>query len=149
MRNGYYLLLASMDGFEVHLPRERSCGTLARRLIERRFGDELDSNALDDLKLIVTELVDNAFVHGEGQIRLKVQRDDGRVMAEVMDEGNDAVIRIRQAGVRGGGNGLRLVDHLCSAWGAYEGSTHVWAELPLALPNIASKSADTCLGQPE
>ena len=76
-----------MDSFEVALPRERSCGTLARRLIERRYGDELDSNVLDDLKLVVTD--------------------------------------------------------------ACEGSTHVWAELPLAQPNIASKSADTCLGQPE
>jgi anti-sigma regulatory factor (Ser/Thr protein kinase) len=138
-----------MDSFEVALPRERSCATLARRLIERRYGHDLASNVLDDLKLVVTELVANAFVHGEGQIRLKVQRDDGRVMAEVMDEGNDAAIRIRQAGIRGGGNGLRLVDHLCSAWGAYDGSTHVWAELPIAQPNIASKSADPRLGQPE
>jgi hypothetical protein len=48
-----------------------------------------------------------------------------------MDEGRDATIKIRRLGVRGGGHGLRLVDHLCLAWGALPGTTHVWCEMSL------------------
>lgn len=87
---------------------------------------------LDDLKLVVSELVDNAYVHGKGRIRLKLGRSGDHILVEVMDEGHDAVVKIRQLGGRGGGHGLRLVDHLCPRWGAFVESTHVWAELPLA-----------------
>jgi anti-sigma regulatory factor (Ser/Thr protein kinase) len=116
---------------EAELPRERICAAMARNLIEERYRQRLDRDTLDDLKLVVSELVDNAYVHGEGRIRLKVAEDGVRVMVEVMDEGESASIKIRRLGARGGGHGLRLVDHLCSEWGAYEGSTHVWAEMDI------------------
>jgi anti-sigma regulatory factor (Ser/Thr protein kinase) len=85
---------------------------------------------LDDLKLVVSELATNAYVHGIGRIRLRLEADEERVRVAVMDEGHNATIKITQVGAYGG-NGLRLVDQLCSQWGAYEGSTHVWAELPI------------------
>jgi anti-sigma regulatory factor (Ser/Thr protein kinase) len=84
------------------------------------------------LKLIVSELVDNAYMHGRGQIRLRLQRQPQCVRIDVMDEGENAAVKIRKLGVRGGGHGLRLVDHLCAAWGSFAGSTHVWCELDLA-----------------
>lgn len=114
---------------EVELPRKRACGGLARRLLEQQFGHTLDRSTLADLKLVTSELVNNAFVHGKGRIRLRLDASQERVRIEVMDEGENAAIKIRRLGVRGGGHGLRLVDHLCAAWGAFEGSTHVWAEL--------------------
>lgn len=119
-----------MDLLETELPRERSCGAEARRLVEERYGDGLDSDTLFDLKLVVTELVDNAYMHGEGRIRLKLHEREQRVRIEVMDEGENAAIKIRQVGASGG-RGLRLVEQLCARWGAFEGSTHVWADLAL------------------
>ena len=116
---------------ESDLPRERSCAALARRLVDEHFADELDVRTLDDLKLVVSELVDNAYIHGVGQIRIKLTPCLGQVRVEVLDEGEGAAIQIRALGATGGGHGLRLVDHLCSEWGAFEGSTHVWAELVL------------------
>jgi anti-sigma regulatory factor (Ser/Thr protein kinase) len=116
---------------EADLPRERICAAMARNLVEERYRPRLDRDSLDDLKLVVSELVDNAFSHGEGQIRLKVAQQDDRILIEVMDEGENASVEIRRLGARGGGHGLRLVDHLCSDWGAYEGSTHVWAVMDL------------------
>lgn len=107
------------------------CAAVARRLVERQYGDQLARRTLDDLKLVVSELVDNAYVHGKGRIRLRLGREQDRLRVEVMDEGRDALIRIRKLGVRSGGHGLRLVDHLCPRWGAFAGSTHVWADLPL------------------
>jgi anti-sigma regulatory factor (Ser/Thr protein kinase) len=114
---------------EIDLPRQPVCGAVARRVVERQYRDRLAPRTLDDLKLVVSELVDNAYTHGQGQIRLRLSRAQASVRVEVMDEGRDAVIRIREPGGRGGGHGLRLVDHLCSGWGALAGSTHVWAEL--------------------
>jgi anti-sigma regulatory factor (Ser/Thr protein kinase) len=120
------------EGFEAELPRERICAAIARRLVAEHYGTELTREKLDDLRLVVSELVDNAYLHGEGRIRLKLQRVDQAVHVEVMDEGTNASIKIRRLGARSGGHGLRLVDHLCSAWGAYEGSTHVWAHFAVA-----------------
>jgi anti-sigma regulatory factor (Ser/Thr protein kinase) len=116
---------------ESDLPRERSCAAIARRLLDEHFADDLDTRTLDDLKLVVSELVDNAYIHGVGQIRIRITPHPGQVTVEVLDEGEGAAIEIRALGATGGGHGLRLVDHLCSDWGAFEGSTHVWAELLL------------------
>jgi hypothetical protein len=47
----------------------------------------------------------------------------------VADQGNpaSAIPEIKNADRRG----LKLVDRLTSRWAVYEGSTHVWFELPL------------------
>jgi anti-sigma regulatory factor (Ser/Thr protein kinase) len=113
------------------LPRERICTTLARRLVEQEYDQALDAPVVQDLKLVVSELVDNAYVHGEGRIRMRLQRRPESVLVEVMDDGRDVPIGIRKLGVRGGGHGLRLVDHLCTGWGSVAGTAHVWAELAL------------------
>ena len=116
---------------ESDLPRRPGCGALARRLVEQNFGELLAHSKLADLNLVVSELVNNAYVHGSGRIRLKVRHETGRMRIEVMDDGHNASVKIRRLGARDGGHGLRVVDHLCTAWGAFEGSTHVWAELAL------------------
>jgi len=115
----------------MELPRTRSCAAVARRAVEQQYATELDAETLDDLKLVVSELVDNAYVHGEGEIWMRLEQSEQRVRVEVLDEGRNAAIKIRALGAAGGGHGLRLVDHLCPDWGAFEGSTHVWAELPI------------------
>jgi anti-sigma regulatory factor (Ser/Thr protein kinase) len=115
---------------EAELQRHPTCGARARRIVERQFGARLDTRTLDDLKLVVSELASNAYLHGTGKIRLKLDADEERVRVAVMDEGHDFTIKIRRAGALSG-HGLRLVDRLCSQWGAYEGSTHVWAEVPI------------------
>jgi anti-sigma regulatory factor (Ser/Thr protein kinase) len=121
-----------VDRCDTELPRQPICAALARRVAEREYGGVLERRALDDLKLVVSELVDNAYVHGTGTIRLVLARHDERIRVEVMDEGRDAVIAIKALAGRAGGHGLRLVDHLTERWGAFAGSTHVWAEVPLA-----------------
>jgi anti-sigma regulatory factor (Ser/Thr protein kinase) len=119
------------EPIEAELPRERICTALARRLVEEHYQGELGAPALQDLKLVVSELVDNAYVHGRGRIRLRLQQQPRCLRVEVMDEGQNAAVKIRKLGVRGGGHGLRLVDHLCAAWGSFAGSTHVWCEMAL------------------
>ena len=114
---------------DVRLPREPGAAAQARRLVERYFGGQLSDEALDDVRLVATELVDNAYVHGEGQITLRLLQRKDRVRVEVIDQGQGAAIQIHHEEPSGQGHGLRMVDHICTEWGAYEGTTHVWAEL--------------------
>jgi anti-sigma regulatory factor (Ser/Thr protein kinase) len=111
-------------------PRDRSCAAAARRAIESAAGDLLSASALDDLKLVATELVDNAYLHGRGQIGLVLRRREDRLLLEVIDQGSGQAIKIREEAPDGGW-GLRILDQIAERWGAYEGTTHVWAEIPI------------------
>lgn len=113
----------------VQLPRARSCAVRARRLLEMHLPDELAA-MLPDAKLVASELVTNAFLHGEGAIELRLLRRDKRLRVEVIDGGTGAEIRIADRAADGG-RGLLIVDQLARRWGAYEGTTHVWADLRL------------------
>lgn len=112
------------------IPRERTCGAVARRWVEDQVGDVLSARALRDLKLVATELVNNAYLHGHGAIRLVINSTPGGMRVEVVDEGEGAAIQIRRRGLQAGGQGLHLVDALSRSWGVYAGTTHVWAEIP-------------------
>ena len=123
---------------DVELPRERICAATARRLIEDSFGRELDPEVLDDLKTIASELVNNAYEHGKGEIRLKVLRSQHRIKLEVIDQGENAPIAIRHNAFEGRGNGLRIVDLLADNWGVFRGVTHVWATLSASPPTAGN-----------
>jgi anti-sigma regulatory factor (Ser/Thr protein kinase) len=105
--------------------------TLAREAVDRLEG-ELPGRLLDDLRLVVSELVTNAVTHGPRrepvELKLKVT-GPGRLVGEVIDQGDDGVVEIREAGGEDGGWGLKLVDRVTHRWGVYEGSTHVWFEM--------------------
>jgi anti-sigma regulatory factor (Ser/Thr protein kinase) len=120
-----------MDGsVEARLPRRRECAAVARRLLDKHLSARVGSAAMDDLKLVASELVGNAYLHGEGAIRLRIEWREDRVRLEVTDEGEHQAVKIREQPVLGGGGfGLPLVQELSSAWGAFEGTTHVWAEI--------------------
>ena len=88
---------------------------------------------LIDLIAVVTELVNNAVAHGPGRpITVTLVTADDVIRGEIADQGNPAgaIPRIRDRSETDGG-GLELVDRLSSRWAVYEGSTHVWFELPI------------------
>jgi anti-sigma regulatory factor (Ser/Thr protein kinase) len=113
------------------LPRDGSASRTARDVVRSRFGEQLPGDRLQDLNLLITELVNNAVLHGEGAIRLKLQLDGAVVRGEVVDDGRGFERQIRRRGVDDvGGRGLSLVEELTTAWGIHEGTTHVWFEMP-------------------
>ncbi|MBV9309732.1 MAG: ATP-binding protein [Solirubrobacterales bacterium] len=116
----------------LQLRREPECAATARRWLEDERDQRVNDTALNNLKLVATELINNAYIHGNGDIELVLELLDDRVRVEVIDEGEGAAVKIRDSGSRGGGWGLRIVDQLAISWGAYDGTTHVWAELPLS-----------------
>jgi anti-sigma regulatory factor (Ser/Thr protein kinase) len=113
--------------FRTSLPRDPSCGSVTRRLLEANLVRHLD-RALDDAKTVASELVDNAYVHGEGRIELRVCAKGKHVRIEVIDQGqNSHLVAVQSEG--SDSRGLAVVEQLASRWGAREGTTHVWAEL--------------------
>jgi anti-sigma regulatory factor (Ser/Thr protein kinase) len=115
----------------VALPRTPEAGAIARGLISRHLAPQLEADALLHARLIASELVNNAYQHGRGQIRLEVQRFDDRLRIEVIDEGEGVSVKINEQPSERGGRGLRIVDSVATQWGACEGTTHVWVDLAI------------------
>src|SRR3954454_25340423 len=110
-----------------HLAPDRHSPAKARAALEPLRG-VVGAQLLEDLRLVVSELVANAVVHGPrtGPIELRVAVDEGgRVRGEVADR-RHGTVDIRSSADQSGGWGLRLVDELSDSWGVYPGSTHVW-----------------------
>jgi anti-sigma regulatory factor (Ser/Thr protein kinase) len=122
------------EEFRLVLSPDTVAGWRARQALRQRFADSLPAATLIDLTAVVTELVNNAVAHGPGRpITLALVIGDETIRGEVADQGNPsaAIPEIREASQKGGTHGLEVVDKLTSRWAVYEGSTHVWFELPL------------------
>jgi len=122
---------------ELHLslPHDASAASTARRATEHRFAGVLTPRRRGDVALVVSELVNNAVVHGEGDIVVKLQLDGDVLRGEVIDDGGGFEHEVRARGARDiSGRGLLIVEALTSGWGIHEGTTHVWFEMPLVGP---------------
>jgi anti-sigma regulatory factor (Ser/Thr protein kinase) len=118
---------------DVEVPRAREAGARARDFIERRLRHRVPDAVVDDTKIVATELVNNAVIHGDGRITLRAELRDDAVRVEVIDEGtgNAPKIREQERTDDPGGRGLRIVEALSTRWGTFEGTTHVWADVAL------------------
>jgi len=118
---------------DADLPRDLTAAGLARARLDV-LGATVDRAQLDALRIVVTELVNNAVVHGEGRIALQVTLEDGLVRGQVLDEGTGFAPQLGEEPARDetrevGGWGLPIVDAVAARWGVFEGTTHVWFEL--------------------
>ena len=131
---------------EIELPRDPAAASHARRVLDTLSAAGLEADALERSKLLVSELVNNAVLHGRGRITLRVDVDEARLRVEVIDEGSgfERVVRDNPLDQLGGW-GLALVDSESSRWGVHEGTTHVWFEIDQPGPNDA-RSLPSCGG---
>ncbi|MEU3662147.1 SpoIIE family protein phosphatase [Streptomyces sp. NPDC032940] len=128
-----------------NLPTEASVVSTARRLC----GQQLAAWGLDEAayttELIVSELVTNAIRHGKGPVRLRLVKDEGRLLTEVTDA-NSSSPHLRHARESDeGGRGLYIVMRLSSRWGvrhSRRGKT-IWSEQRLGEAPDVSAMADT------
>lgn len=106
---------------------------LARRFLAARF---VEWGIEDDYvgRVVVSELVTNAWLHGDGPIVVRVFRGerDGRPVVEVWDAGEGRpVVQPENLG-RTSGRGLLLMAELVHEWGVRplnEGGKVTWAKL--------------------
>ena len=101
---------------------------LARAELDAYAAGLLPPDRLADARLLVTELVSNGVLHGEGAVRLRMNASSEALHVEVVDEGH-GFRSVRRAPDRDGGWGLGIVETLSDRWGVFAGSTHVWFEI--------------------
>ena len=106
----------------------------ARSFVTRVLGQwGVDGLALERFQLLVSELVSNAVLHGDGTIQMAVtecEPEAAMVRVEVRNQGAGEP-RMRNAAQDDlSGRGLRLIDELSERWGtdARAGTTVVWFE---------------------
>lgn len=117
----------------IELSSDPAAARTARDAVDMHLGGALGDPALRDLRLLVSEVVNNAVLHGPpGEpIVLYLAMAAERVRVEVCDAGSgfDAIAPMPPPGA-GGGFGLSLVDNLAARWGvAGEGCGCVWFEI--------------------
>jgi anti-sigma regulatory factor (Ser/Thr protein kinase) len=109
------------------LPRDATAPRRARRMVEEHAAG-LPAERLDAAVLLVSELVTNALVHGEGEILLELGMDGDGLHVEIGDHGRRAP-HIREDPGADGGWGLRLVEAMARRWGVRDGATRVWFDI--------------------
>jgi anti-sigma regulatory factor (Ser/Thr protein kinase) len=119
------------------LDAELASGPDAAGEARRRVGSlsgGLSGRVVEDVTLLVSELVTNAFRHAgttEGDpIHLRVFLEERTLRVEVVDAGTSGRPRVKENAAEGGW-GLRIVQELADRWGTESGpsGTTVWLEL--------------------
>lgn len=117
----------------LRLPTDTTAPRRARAFLEEAHCDDHSAEVLDDAKLLVSELVTNAYRHGVAPIELGVACVGRRELeVRVRDAGTEGAFRHRTASAEDeSGRGLSLVDLLSRSWGTYSGpdGKEVWFRL--------------------
>ncbi|AVH54953.1 MULTISPECIES: SpoIIE family protein phosphatase [Streptomyces] len=135
------LLLMRYDGLAVRPRREswtiwrvpEAVGH-ARRFTKRTLRAWDTGDYTDAVLLIVSELVTNALVHTDGQVRLDLTLVNHRLRVAVADNSARSPIKPTSIGWEAtGGRGILLVEAMSAAWGTVpvSGGKQVWAEVVL------------------
>lgn len=135
------LLLMRYDGLAVRPLRESwtvwrvpEAVRHARRFTRRALRSWGVTEEADAVLLVVSELVTNALVHTEGQVRLDLTFVNQRLRIAVADNSPRTPVKPPNIGWEAtGGRGILLVEALSAAWGTLpvSGGKQVWCELGL------------------
>ncbi|MGV0097116.1 ATP-binding protein [Streptomyces californicus] len=133
----------------VLMGREEEASIARRSVVERvRAWGFIDEETTETIRLIISELVSNAVVHGEGPVTITVLGRPSCLLIDVRD-GNHEAPRTGSFGTENEhGRGLALVDALAvrSGWEPLGRGKRVWAEV--ALPRVRSVGSRTPCEQP-
>ncbi|MDX3227209.1 ATP-binding protein [Streptomyces sp. ME19-01-6] len=105
------------------------------------WGVPLDDAQREAVKLVVSELVTNAVVHGRGLVTVGLfyESYERRLLLVVYDGNPDPPKRRDAKADEEHGRGLALVDHLASrhGWEPTEAGKKVWAEFDVRIRRTA------------
>jgi len=87
-------------------------------LLRDRFAAELTPTELSAAEVVVSEVVTNALLHGDGAIRIRLDYNEGVLRGEVIDDGQGFEADVRERGAREvSGRGLWLIGKLARRLG--------------------------------
>jgi anti-sigma regulatory factor (Ser/Thr protein kinase) len=108
------------------MPEQSVSCCLGRKPAEVRHAREETQKALcgwgledhaDFIEIIVSELVTNAILHGDGPVTARISYASGCLRVEVHDDGPDRPVRRQVATEAESGRGLALIDGLLELHG--------------------------------
>lgn len=103
---------------ELTLPMDLRAARRARAFVESAGCAVHRSGLLDEARLLVSELVTNAVVHGSPPVTMRVDCEGGRSMVVAVSDGSPRPPVRREAdGSAVSGRGIALVDLLSDRWG--------------------------------
>ena len=122
-------------GMQLHipLPEGPEAASVARAKVRGIVAEWGLHRPVDDLMVIVSELVTNAFRYGKSPIVLHLTLEDGHIIVGVQDTEPDALPTPQEAqDHEPTGRGLRLISAMASHWGWEKAGTQkvVWAQVP-------------------
>ncbi|MFI1964619.1 ATP-binding protein [Streptomyces pathocidini] len=121
---------------------EREVSLARRKVVDkvRAWGVPLNDDTADAIRLVASELITNAVIHGEGPVTVALYHRPGRLVIDVLDDDPAAPQASCAQSDDESGRGLALVELLASrcAWEPAGQGKRVWAEitLPKAAPAI-------------
>jgi anti-sigma regulatory factor (Ser/Thr protein kinase) len=128
------------------LPSEVRAPTNARQYARLVCAGVAPQQLVDDVTLVVSELVTNAMMHGEGEIGLVLRVSEGEVFVTVEDHGCNVGPSPRTAEpLEEYGRGLTIVAEVASSWGVHslgDAGKLVWCVVhaPTRLTNVGPTS---------
>jgi anti-sigma regulatory factor (Ser/Thr protein kinase) len=128
----------------VRIRRDLEASFYARETAFSNLVGRVPDATLDDVLLIVSELVTNAVLHGEGEILVRTKLEDGCVLGEVTDEGPGFEPQLpKRDTMTPTTQGLCIVNRLAADWGVTDGAAHVWFSVGLAERELRASSASS------
>ncbi|MFG2716896.1 ATP-binding protein [Streptomyces sp. NPDC048416] len=124
---------------------EEDVSPARRKVVEsaRTWGLPLDAETTDAIRLVASELISNAVIHGAGPITVVLYHGAGKLVIVVSDRDQTAPVASCPGAGDENGRGLTLVAHFALDFG-WELLTHgkrVWAEIELPKPPPAIRAA--------
>jgi GAF domain-containing protein/anti-sigma regulatory factor (Ser/Thr protein kinase) len=103
----------------------------ARRFAVAALSGLCPDELVDDAALVISELVTNAFLHGEPPVVVRISARAHLIRIEVADDSRSAPVRGRPDSNAMTGRGMGLIESLSSRWGVAPEANgkKIWCEL--------------------
>lgn len=116
----------------LELPPTTDSPAAARRFVTATLAAWQVDGVREDACLIVSELVENAILHGHSAAKVRLGLRRGKVTVAVRDASDTPPSRLAPGSASTGGRGVFLVEAMSEAWGTtptWDGGKVVWAVL--------------------
>ncbi|MFE2954380.1 ATP-binding protein [Embleya sp. NPDC059267] len=120
------------------VPRQTGASSRARNAVRTTLaGWAWDEEHIEAVVLVVSELLTNAHLHTDGEVRLALRRTRRGVRLSVTDTDPRMPMRRNTGPEHEGGFGLHILDTITTGWGVrtHRSDKTVWADIDAPRPH--------------